>query len=216
MAADGFPEDGWVGEDVAADFPQLGLLHLTVELTAPVTSKGLKDRLPDLERYFGGGVVTQLRTRPVTAAHRVFFRQIGLDPDVDRTPVEAIVLARLTQGRFTSRGFLADALTITAMETEVPVGAIDGRSVLGPLGVSVAREGEELDGDPPVLLTASSLVVADITRPLALAFGAAASPFAPAEDAEQAVLYALVVPGVARATVVEALWVAAGLLGGDP
>lgn len=216
---DGFPEDGWVGEDVAADFPSLGLLHLTVELAAPVASKALKGRLPDLERYFAGSVVTQLRTRPVTAAHRVFFRQVGLDPEVDRTPVERVVLERLAQGRFASRGFLADALTITALETEVPVGALDGRSVLGPLGVSLARAGEVLEDErgTRVPLAAESLVVADITRPLALAFGGEASPFAPAPDAEQVVLYGVVVPGVARATVAEALWVAAGLLGGgDP
>ena len=31
---------------------------------------------------------SQLRTRPVPRAYRVFFRHVGLDPDVERTPVE--------------------------------------------------------------------------------------------------------------------------------
>nr|MBA2349326.1 hypothetical protein [Solirubrobacterales bacterium] len=133
---EGFPEEGWVSEDVRADFPTLGLLHLTVELAGPRDSKLLKRRMGDLERYFNGTAITQLRTRPVVAAHRVFFRQVGLDPDVDLLPVEEALRGRLMQGRFESHGLLADALTITAIETEVPVMALDGRAVLGPLGVS--------------------------------------------------------------------------------
>ncbi len=62
-----------------------------------------------------------LRRRPVPEAYRVFFRQIGLDPDVDCIPVEALMLERLRTGGFVSRNSLDDALTVAVMETGVGV-----------------------------------------------------------------------------------------------
>ena len=42
--------------------------------------------------------------RPVPWAYRVLFRHLGLDPDVTRTPVEALVLERLVQGGHAPHG----------------------------------------------------------------------------------------------------------------
>ena len=53
-------------------------------------------------RCRGARAVT-LRREPVPAAYRVFFRHIGLDPDVVRTPIEAAVLERMLHGGFLSR-----------------------------------------------------------------------------------------------------------------
>ena len=73
-----------------------------------------------------------VRREPVPAAYRVFFRQIGLDPDVVRTPIEAAVLERMLRGGFPSRGLLADVLLIALVDTGVPVWALDAECVDGP------------------------------------------------------------------------------------
>ena len=44
-----------------------------------------------------------MRERPIPWAYRVFFRQIGLDPDRTRTPIEELALERMKNGAFNSR-----------------------------------------------------------------------------------------------------------------
>lgn len=206
-------EEGWVGNEIAAEFPGLGLLYLPVTRGDHRDAKAAKERLTDLEGYFSGPFVTGLQARPVTAAYRVFFRQVGLDPDRDFTPLEWIVRKRLTRGRFRSRGLLHDALTVAAVETEVPIAAVRAADVIGPLGITTARPGEAIDGP----LGEGALVVADAARPLALLFGHPdehVSHRADERDVE-VVLYATVVPGVSPATAGEALWLAAEVLGAE-
>ena len=60
-------------------------------------------RLRDLSDRLFGAEAIRLRGRPIPWAYRVFFRQIGLDPDRDRTPVEQLVLDRLQDGGFKPR-----------------------------------------------------------------------------------------------------------------
>ena len=208
-------EDGWVADDVSADFPALGLVSLEVKLTDPPDAKLLKDRLTALETYVSGPIARELPTRPVTGAYRIFFRQIGLDPDQTPTPLERRLTRRLLEGRFKDRGLLSSALLIAMVETEVPVYALDAQAPVGPLGISCGRSGEQL-GDR--VLDDTTLVVADLTRPLALVFppDEVASPHAPDDKrATDLVLYAVRVPGIPSAVVGEALWVAAGLLTGE-
>ena len=66
-----------------------------------------------------------IRREPVPAAYRVFFRHIGLDPDVVRTPIEAAVLERMLRGGFLTGGLLEDVLLIALVDTGVPVWALD-------------------------------------------------------------------------------------------
>ena len=40
-----------------------------------------------------------MRQEPVPWAYRVFFRQVGIDPDERRTPIEEIALERLQRRR---------------------------------------------------------------------------------------------------------------------
>ena len=61
-------------------------------------------RLRDLSDRFYGSHAIHMRERPIPWAYRVFFRQIGLDPDRTRTPVEQLALDRLHDGAFVSRG----------------------------------------------------------------------------------------------------------------
>ncbi|WP_354700574.1 hypothetical protein DSM112329_00854 [Paraconexibacter sp. AEG42_29] len=206
-------EDGWVGSDVEKEFPGLGLLFLPVRVGDHAAAAEAKKRLADLEGYFTGTFVTGLPTRPVTAAYRVFYRQIGLDPDRDFTPLEWIVRKRLARGRFRSRGLLADALTIGAVETEIPIGAIRAADVLGPLGITTSRPGEAIDRPLPE----STLVVADAAKPLAVLFGdlEETSRYRADKKDFEVVLYATIVPGVAPATAAEALWLTAAILGAE-
>ena len=76
------------------------------------------------DRYTGGKVV-HMRQDPVPWAYRVFSRQVGIDPDHDRTPVEAVALRRLKQGGLHSENLVDDALTIAIAETGVPLIALD-------------------------------------------------------------------------------------------
>ena len=113
-----------------------------------------------------------VRQEPIPAAYRVFFRHIGLDPDVTRTPIEAAVLERMLEGGFLSEGLLADILTIGLIDTAVPVWALDADTVNGPLGIRVSRSEERLGrGHEGPSLGAGRLVVADADSPLAILFG---------------------------------------------
>jgi hypothetical protein len=130
----------------------------------------------------------------------VFFRHIGLDPDVVRVPVEALVLERLVQGGYPSRGRLPDALSIACIETGVPVWALDAERVALPLGVRPSRA-EEFGGG-------GHLVLADADRPLAVLFQPPGPPWAPDRLTRRLALVSVVVPGVPALFAEEALWIA--------
>ncbi len=85
----------------------------------------MRRRLRDLSDRFYGSHAIHMRERPIPWAYRVFFRQIGLDPDRTRTPVEQLALDRLHDGAFISRGMPADALTIATVETGVALRVFD-------------------------------------------------------------------------------------------
>ena len=70
-----------------------------------------------------------MRQDPVPWAYRVFSRQVGIDPDHDRTPVEAVALRRLKHGGLHSENIVDDALTIAIAETGVPLIALDADKV---------------------------------------------------------------------------------------
>ena len=72
-----------------------------------------------------------MRREPVTAAYRAFSRHVGLDPDVDRTPLEAVVVERLMHGGLRPRGRVEDALLVGALETGVPLWALDADRLKG-------------------------------------------------------------------------------------
>lgn len=97
---------GWVDPEVAAEFPELRLHALTLAARSGRSPEELRERLRELSDRFRGAQAVVLRQRPVPWAYRVFFRHIGLDPDVDRTPVEALALERLKAGVFRSRSLL--------------------------------------------------------------------------------------------------------------
>jgi DNA/RNA-binding domain of Phe-tRNA-synthetase-like protein len=134
-----------------------------------------------------------LRGRDIPHAYRVFFRHVGLDPDVVRTPVEAIALRRLLEGGLHPRGHVHDALTVACLETGVGVVAFDADQIAGPLSLR---------------LTDGRLVIADDAGRVADLFGDAAARAEASRATRRLALVAVAVPNVPDLFVEEALWIA--------
>ena len=202
--------DGWVERDLAEEFPELSLLHTWLDVRPTRSPPEVRKRLRMLADRYTGGKVVHMRQDPVPWAYRVFSRQVGIDPDHDRTPVEAVALRRLKQGGLHSENIVDDALTIAIAETGVPLIALDAGRCGSALGLRLARDGETLGGGRP--LSARQLVVADDERPVALVLGEVGMDAGVTPDTDQMVLCALGVKGVPRIALEEALWCAAETL----
>jgi DNA/RNA-binding domain of Phe-tRNA-synthetase-like protein len=146
-----------------------------------------------------------LRQEPIPWAYRVFFRQVGIDPDDHRTPAEQAALDRMQHGRFRSRNLLDDALTIATVETGVPVVAFDRDKVELPLGLRLSEDGERLGGDGRPL-SARQIVVADPDRSVAVLFGDIADGRGVHPETSRMLLCTVQVKGVPEISVEEALW----------
>jgi DNA/RNA-binding domain of Phe-tRNA-synthetase-like protein len=202
--------DGWVEPELAEEFPELRLLHARLDVRPTRSPKEVRQRLRMLADRYTGGKVVHMRQDPVPWAYRVFSRQVGIDPDHDRTPVEAVALRRLKQGGLHSENIVDDALTIAIAETGVPVIALDADRVEGELGLRLARAGERLD--EARLLSDRQLVMADAERPVAVVLRDVSRDAGVTRDTQRMVLCALGVKGVPRISLEEALWSAAETL----
>jgi len=206
------PAAGWCAREVEQELPQLRALCVEVQVghRGPVTGASprvVTERLRELSNHFRGARAVGVRREPVPAAYRVFFHQIGLDPDILRTPIEAAVLERMLRGGFLSGGLLSDVLLIALVDTGVPVWALDSECVDGPLGIRSSREGERLGRSPGApALAAGRLVIADASSALAILFGQTAPQHEPAAHTRRLTLFALQVAGVPDLFVEEALW----------
>jgi DNA/RNA-binding domain of Phe-tRNA-synthetase-like protein len=208
---------GFVDPSVQAEFPGLRLLWVTAEVPGQATSRELERRLRALSDRYRGASVVAMRTQPIPHAYRVFFRHIGLDPDVHRIPSEQAAVARLLQGGFSSRGPLSDALLLALLETGVPVWALDAERVdAGGLGIRTSRTGETLGaaGGPGCDLAAGRLVVADARRIHATLFGEFAPDHRPGPEMKRVALFAVGVDGVPSIHLEEAIWVSVEALRG--
>ena len=208
MAAD--LREGWVDTELAEEFPELTLTYAPLEAVPGRSSRGVKRRLRALADRYTGAKVVHMRQDQVPWAYRVFSRQVGIDPDTQRTPVEQVALDRLFQGGMPSRNRVDDALTIAIAETGVPVIALDGDLVGASIGLRLAASGERLGDRRP--LATGQLVVADETRALAVVLGDVSEDAGVTPGTRRMVLAALGVKGVPRISVEEALWTAAETL----
>jgi DNA/RNA-binding domain of Phe-tRNA-synthetase-like protein len=203
--------DGWVDPELAEEFPELGILYAPVEARPGRSPAVVRERLRDLANRYTGGHVIHMRQDPVPWAYRVFYRQVGIDPDSQRTPAEQVALDRLQVGGFKSENSVDDALTIAVAETGVPVIAFDADRVGRVLGLRLATAGERLGGGVRPLST-RQLVVADEDRSLAVLFGEVSEEHGVTPGTRRMVLVALKVKGVPRISIEEALWIAAETL----
>jgi DNA/RNA-binding domain of Phe-tRNA-synthetase-like protein len=202
--------EGWVATELAEEFPELGLTYAPLEAKPRTPPRPVKQRLRALADRYTGAKVVHMRQDPVPWAYRVFSRQVGIDPDTDRTPAEQVALDRLKWGGFRSKNVVDDALTIAIAETGVPVLAFDGELVGASLGLRLAGAGETLGGGRP--LASGQLIVADESRPLAVVLGEVGQDAGVTPQTQRMVLAALQVKGVPRISVEEALWTAAETL----
>lgn len=206
------PTLGWLAREIEEELPALRLQSSEVHLArgrsvTDASPPGVTARLDEHANRWRGAHAVALRREPIPAAYRLFFRQIGLDPDVVRTPIEQVAVGRMFRGGFPTVGLLADVLLIALVDTGVPVWALDAQYLDGPLGIRPSREGEPLGraADAPALV-GDRLVVADASAALAILFGDLATGHAPRAGSGRVTLFAVQVAGVPDLYVEEALW----------
>jgi DNA/RNA-binding domain of Phe-tRNA-synthetase-like protein len=205
------PQQGWVATHIGSEFPGLGIAWIEVDAKPGKSPEPVRRRLRDLSDRTYGSQAIRLRERPIPWAYRVFYRQIGLDPDRTRTPIEQLTLDRLHDGGFRSNGLPKDALDIAIVETGVALRAFDAESVEGRLCIRDSAPGESLAGMPGEMAM-GTLVIADETRPLGLLFGATAEGVAVERTSRRVAVAAVQVQGVPQIAVEEALWMAGSTL----
>ena len=130
------------------------------DLSPPDIRERLRDALKPLPRRPRGRRSGASRCRPPTA---IFFRHIGLDPDVAHTPIEAAVLERMLRGGFLSGGLLEDVLLIALIDTAVA--GLGARRGVASRGRSGSARAATASGSAAAAsaheLPVGSLVVAD-------------------------------------------------------
>jgi DNA/RNA-binding domain of Phe-tRNA-synthetase-like protein len=202
---------GWVAPHVAAEFPGLGISWVEVDGRPGRSPEAVDRRLREASDRFYGAHAIHMRERPIPWAYRVFFRQIGLDPDRTRTPVEQLALDRLQDGGFKTHGLPVDALTIATIETGIALRAFDAERLLGPLCIRDSAPGEALEGRPGAL-SRGTLLIADERAPAGLLFGATGKGREVGRDTRRVAVAAIQVDGVPQIAVEEALWMVATTL----
>jgi DNA/RNA-binding domain of Phe-tRNA-synthetase-like protein len=216
------PTIGWCAREVSETFPELRLVvaEARLEHTGLLTTgspHAIKERLQELSNRWAGAQAIMVRSQAVPAAYRVFYRHIGLDPDVQRTPLEEAVMRRLMDGGFLPRGLLEDVLLLALVDTGVPVWALDADTLDGPLGVRPSLAGEPLGRESPgkgspaggpqaSALDGGRLVVADASAALAVLFDEPAPAHRAHARSQHLALFSLQVAGVSTLHVEEALW----------
>jgi DNA/RNA-binding domain of Phe-tRNA-synthetase-like protein len=197
---------GFVAPELTAEFPELGVVYAVAHTLPRRSPPEVRARLREAANRFTGAKAVNMRQQPIPYAYRVFFRHIGIDPDEQRTPIEAIALERMRAGGFPSRGIVEDALLLGTLETGVPVQAFDADAVEGRIGLRLSSASEQLDDTHP--LASGRVVIADERAPLALLFGDTGSRAQVARATRRVLLAAIRVKGVPGVSVEEALWTA--------
>jgi DNA/RNA-binding domain of Phe-tRNA-synthetase-like protein len=204
-------ELGWVAGELREEFPFLGLVHATVEARPLRSPRAVRERLKLMSDRFTGPKAVQMRQQPVPWAYRVFYRQIGIDPDRQPPAPEAAALERMRAGAFKSKNLLDDAMLIATVETGVPLFAYDAGRVDGGPGLRLAAQGERVGGDGRDL-RGGEIVLADAELPLGVLFAEPEGSRCASRDSERLLLVAVRVKGVPDVSVEEALWTCAEIL----
>jgi len=205
------PKQGWVAPWLASEFPGLDVAWVEVDGRPRRSPEPVRRRLRDLSDRIYGARAIRLREQAVPWSYRVFFRQIGLDPDRTRTPVEQLIFERLHDGGFKSHGLPTDALTIATVETGVGLRAFDADRLEGRICIRESMPDEPLPGGPGEM-EAGTLVLADEANTLGLLFGATAAPCAVTQATRRIAIAAVQVGSVPQMAIDEALWMAAATL----
>jgi DNA/RNA-binding domain of Phe-tRNA-synthetase-like protein len=196
---------GTVADELAGEFPGLALHWLAIDSGSGKSPPEVRHRLREMSNRISGQKAIQMRQEAVPWAYRVFFRQVGIDPDERRTPVEQVILDRLRHGGFKTRNLLDDAITICTFETGVPVIAFDADHVRPPLHLRLADDGE-LMGASGRPLSRGQIVIADQERALAVLFADLDPDCGVTPRTSRMIMVAVQVEGVPDIAIEEALW----------
>ena len=196
---------GTVAGELAAEFPGLALHWIAIEAGSAKTPPEVRHRLKEMSNRISGQKAIQMRQEAVPWAYRVFFRQVGIDPDERRTPAEQIILDRLKHGGFKSRNLLDDAITIATFETGVPLIAFDADRIQPPVHLRLAQPGE-LMGAAGRPLSSGQIVIADQECARAVLFADLDPDCGVTPGTGRMVMVAVQVEGVPDIAIEEALW----------
>lgn len=206
-------ERGWIDPEVAAEFPDLELVQMTVPVGTGRTAPEIRERLRYLSRRMSGAEAVAFRTRPIPQAYRVLFRHLGMDPDEQRPPGEAVIVQRLIKGQYKADNRLDDAITIAVAETGVPVWGLDEDRLEGSLGLRPARPRERVGTDEYANeVPGGRLVLADEARTVGVLFGPLATSHLVTKHTTTTRLFAIRAPSVPAIHLDEALFMAAECL----
>jgi DNA/RNA-binding domain of Phe-tRNA-synthetase-like protein len=198
-------ERGMVEPELAGEFPALAIHWIPIEAGSGRSPQAVRERLREMSNRVSGAKAVQMRQEAVPWAYRVFFRQVGIDPDEHRTPAEEIILDRLKHGGFKSRNLLDDAITIATFETGVPLIAFDADRVRPPLHLRLAQPGE-LIGAVGRPLSSGQIVIADQERAVAVLFADLDPDAGVTPRTQRMTMVAVQVAGVPDIAIEEALW----------
>ena len=206
-------ERGAVAPELAAEFPRLAIHWLAFDGRSGRSPQEVRERLREASNRITGANAVQLRQEAIPWAYRVFFRQVGIDPDERRTPPEQLVLDRLKHGGFRSRNLLDDAMTIATFETRVALVAFDGDRIQLPLELRLAWPGEVM-GSAGRPLSSGQIVIADRERAVAVLFADRDPACGVTSRTRRIVMAAVQVGGVPDIAIEEALWTVEEIVAG--
>jgi DNA/RNA-binding domain of Phe-tRNA-synthetase-like protein len=210
------PVPGFVAAEVAVEFPGLRLDWMTV--AAPPgrlrsSPPAVVERLGYLANRYRGASVVAMRTKPIPHAYRAFYRQIGLDPDVERIPAERVAVQRLLHGGFASVDLITDACLVALLETGVPVWALDAGAVDEKgLGIRPTTRGDAGWQPGSEYLEPGALAVVDGSTVHGLLFADPATAGAVRSRSTRVMLFSVAVDGVPAIHVEESLWICVDLI----
>jgi DNA/RNA-binding domain of Phe-tRNA-synthetase-like protein len=196
---------GTVSPELRAEFPGLAIHWLVLEGQPGRSPHEVQQRLHEASNRITGAKAIQMRQEAIPWAYRVFFRQVGIDPDDRRTPPEQLVLDRLQHGGFRSRSLLDDAMTIATFETGVALLAFDGDRIELPLELRLARPGEVM-GAAERPLSSGQIVIGDQERVVAVLFADRDPDRGVTTRTRRIVMAAIQVGGVPDIAIEECLW----------
>lgn len=193
--------------DVALHYPHLHLYVVEVPNEPSTRARhDLKERLGRLAERIGGPQVLRQHEQEVPHAFRKLYLQMGLDPGVQPTPIDAVLQERIAYGMFRSMGLVDDALKVALLETGVPVWAADSAKLAGDLALQMP------DVDPEGGRPSAVPFIADGRGTIAPVGGAPKEPHAVGRKTKDLTLFALQCDGISTMHVQEALWLAQSLV----
>jgi DNA/RNA-binding domain of Phe-tRNA-synthetase-like protein len=193
-------EDGWVDHVVAREFPKLRMRYAVIDAGPVKSPPEMQHRLEDISTRFRGRKAMELPSKPIPSAYRVFQRQVGLNPEINPSPIEAISRDRILRGTFLSRDRLRDALLIATIESQIAIAVLDADTVELPLGIRQVR------ADDATELPIGTLVVADASNAVAELLGPPEPPNEVHMHTTRSAVVAIGVAGIADWMLDDALW----------